>query len=422
MGEKRKRTSLAVASIALIVILAIAGTFAYLQDSTGDVTNKFDTNQVKVALNETTGNSYSIIPGTTQAKDPKVTVDNSVDSYVFVKVNDETQGLVTYEIADGWAPLDGYDGVYYREVNAGAQEKTFSVLKGDQVSYSKSLTNEDMEGKTSVGLTFTAYAIQKAGVTDNIADPEKALTAYRVVAFGASTDPKPATGNNLTSILDEAENGDSILLTGDVKLDSPLTIDKDVTIIGDDDTLIKSGTITTNSDVTFAHVAFEKPTNANSNATSIYAKDGTEELVLKDCTFTDPQWEAVQVTSNNLKELVIDGCTFNAANVQGVPSNYGNAANQCIRYIHVQPNRTSGLNVTITNNTFNDIAKAKDSIVGIYYCSGEITVGGNSFDGWGEDDLKDGVSGKLSIGWPEVEELKQVSLWESSSTTTRSFN
>lgn len=421
MGEKRKRTSLAVASIALIVILAIAGTFAYLQDSTGDVTNKFDTNQVKVALNETTGNSYSIIPGTTQAKDPKVTVDNSVDSYVFVKVNDETQGLVTYEIADGWAPLDGYDGVYYREVNAGAQEKTFSVLKGDQVSYSKSLTNEDMEDKTSVGLTFTAYAIQKAGVTDNIADSEKALTAYRVVALGASL-PEPATTENFTDILNEAEAGDSILLTGEVRLDSPLTITKDVTIIGDDTTRITSGTITTNSDVTFAHVAFEKPTNANSNATSIYAKDGTEELVLKDCTFTDPQWEAVQVTSNNLKELVIDGCTFNAANVQGAPSNYGNTANQCIRYIHVQPNRTSGLNVTITNNTFNDIAKAKDSIVGIYYCSGEITVGDNSFNGWGEDDLKDGVSGKLSIGWPEVEELKQVSLWESSSTTTRSFN
>ena len=35
-------------------------------------------------------------------KDPKVTVDATVDSYVYVEVTDATKGLVSYVIADGW--------------------------------------------------------------------------------------------------------------------------------------------------------------------------------------------------------------------------------------------------------------------------------------------------------------------------------
>lgn len=97
-----------------------------------------------VDLTETTGDSCNIIPGTSQDKDPKVAIDNSVDSYVFAKVTDETKGLVDYEIADGWMELEGYDNVYYREVEADADTKEFSVLKNDKVSYSASLTNADV--------------------------------------------------------------------------------------------------------------------------------------------------------------------------------------------------------------------------------------------------------------------------------------
>ena len=41
-------------------------------------------------------------------KDPKkATVDNTVDSYVYVEITDATEGLVSYAIADGWTKLDG---------------------------------------------------------------------------------------------------------------------------------------------------------------------------------------------------------------------------------------------------------------------------------------------------------------------------
>ena len=159
-------TGLAV-TLALGVLIG-GGTYSYLQGQTNDVTNTFKTNKVDVKLEETTGGDYNIIPGTEQDKDPKVTVNNSVDAYVYVEVTDETEGLVTYEIADGWSKLDDYDNVYYREVKADADPKEFSVLKDDKVTYSADLTNESMEGKTNVQLTFRAYAIQIDGFDDAV--------------------------------------------------------------------------------------------------------------------------------------------------------------------------------------------------------------------------------------------------------------
>ena len=60
-----------------------------------------------------------------------------------------------------------------------------------------------------------------------------------------------------------------------------------------------------------------------------------------------------------------------------------------------------------------------DSIVGIYSVdpTSTITVGGNTFSGWGENDFTDGTTGKLSVGWPEVEALKTVSVWEGEQVT-----
>lgn len=170
MEGKRKRASLAIVCVALLAILAVAGTVAYLQDSTGDVTNIFSTNNVNVTLTEDSGQTYNIVPGTSETKDPKVTVDNSVDAYAYVKVDDKTEGLVTYSIADGWTALDAakYPGVYYREVAVNANPKTFPVLKDNKVSYSASLTNDDMKKLSEPGtLTFTAYAIQKVKGTES---------------------------------------------------------------------------------------------------------------------------------------------------------------------------------------------------------------------------------------------------------------
>ena len=163
---KSKKTLLIAMSVALVLAIAIGGTLAFLQDVSNPVENKFNDNKVTVALAETTGGDYEIVPGATVDKDPKVTVNNTLDAYAFVKVKDETGNKVNWTIADGWTLLDGTgtpanpDKVYYRLVTKNADPKTFDVLKDNKVSFNSTLTNAsatDVDEK----LTFTAYAIQR---------------------------------------------------------------------------------------------------------------------------------------------------------------------------------------------------------------------------------------------------------------------
>ena len=183
---KKKKMMTTALAVALAVILLIGGgTFAYLQSSTEDVANKFKTNKVMVDLAETTGSDYDIVPGSEQDKDPTVTVDATVDSYVYVEVKDTTKGLVGYEIADGWLKLEGYDNVYYREVSKADDTQSFPVLKDNKVTYDAALENSDLttaSGKlrTGIDLTFKARAIQKEGFAD-------AKAAYENIPMEAAT-------------------------------------------------------------------------------------------------------------------------------------------------------------------------------------------------------------------------------------------
>ena len=205
MKSKKKMTTTALAVALAVLLLIGGGTFAYLRSTTGDVKNNFKTNKVTVNLEETTGNNYDIIPGTEQSKDPKVTVNNTVDAYVFVEVTDTTQGLVEYSIADGWAKLDGFDNVYYREVAEDANPKEFSVLAGDKVSYSAALENSDMldtDGnlKSGIELTFKAHAIQKEGF-------DSAVAAYKQIPTEATTTDE---------VTEAIANGKAVKLADDV--------------------------------------------------------------------------------------------------------------------------------------------------------------------------------------------------------------
>ena len=76
MKSKKKMTTTALAVALAVLLLIGGGTFAYLQSTSKDVKNNFSANQVTVNLNETTGSDYNIVPGTSQKKDPKVTVNN----------------------------------------------------------------------------------------------------------------------------------------------------------------------------------------------------------------------------------------------------------------------------------------------------------------------------------------------------------
>lgn len=214
MKVSKKNIAITGVAVSLAAIMLVGGgTFAYLKGETDPITNSFRTNQVQVSLEETTGNEYNIIPGTTQRKDPKVTVNNTVDAYVFVEVADATEGLVRYAIADGWIPLDGVPNVYYRLVSAAQDVKEFSVLANDEVRYSKALENHDMTDgsgslKRGIDLSFNAVAIQ----AEPFADAKEAYNAKDAVITSDTDVIEAAIMDGMPVVLSADANVDSAVL------------------------------------------------------------------------------------------------------------------------------------------------------------------------------------------------------------------
>lgn len=169
----------AMLAVTLLIGCAIGGTVAWLTAKTDAVVNTFTYGDINITLDETTGSSYKIIPGVDIAKDPKVTVKaNSEDCWLFVKVEEAgtfVANKVTYSIATGWTQGDGTNipaNVYYRQVDAVTRDTDYYVLAGNQkypngfVEVSDQLTKEEIKDiMTNPTLTFTAYAVQKDGIS-----------------------------------------------------------------------------------------------------------------------------------------------------------------------------------------------------------------------------------------------------------------
>ena len=114
-------------------------------------------------------------PVRTSRRHPTVTVKGgSEDCWLFVKVEQTgtfVANKVTYAIDNSWKALPGAEGVYYREVAAVTEDTAFSVLEGDKITVLDTLTKDDIKdiAASHPTLTFTAYAVQKAGI-DTAAD------------------------------------------------------------------------------------------------------------------------------------------------------------------------------------------------------------------------------------------------------------
>lgn len=166
---KKKLTT--VLAIVLVVALSVAGTYAYLTDTTGPVKNTFTVGNVNIGLTETTGEFYKMVPGTAINKDPKVTVKaDSEDCWLFVKVDKSANfaDFLTYDMAADWTALEGVDGVFYRQVEASDANQVFPVIANDTVRVKSGVTKAMMDGLTDATrptMTFTAYAIQADGFT-----------------------------------------------------------------------------------------------------------------------------------------------------------------------------------------------------------------------------------------------------------------
>lgn len=165
---KKRLIWLIVAAVLLTVTVGV--TWAMLIDSSNSVVNTFTVGDVQIALTETTGSDYKLVPGAAVKKDPTVTVKAKSEAcWVFVKVTPSTDldSFCAYSIADGWAPLEGERDVYYRKVEATLTDTSFAVLKNNQVFVKDSLTEEQLNAiVVKPTLKVTAYAIQSDGLAN----------------------------------------------------------------------------------------------------------------------------------------------------------------------------------------------------------------------------------------------------------------
>lgn len=168
-------------SAALIVCATVAGTLAWLTDTTDPVVNTFTVGDINIELKETTGETYKMVPGIELVKDPTVTVKAGSEAcWLFVKVekSGNFDSFMTFEMADGWTlhKTEGNTEVYYREVAATTADTDISVLKDNKVTVRDTVTKTMLEGvknaedgtpnENAPTLTFTAYAVQKDGIND----------------------------------------------------------------------------------------------------------------------------------------------------------------------------------------------------------------------------------------------------------------
>lgn len=180
----RKKLITAVIALTLVLTSLVGVTVAWLSVKTDPVTNTFSPSNIGLTLTETTTN-YKMVPGLDIAKNPKVTVSNDIDCYVFVKVEEvnDVDTFLSYAIATGWKLYDSNSEtidtvtnnnyVIYREVEANAGVKEFSILANNKVTVRQTVTKTQMDtlynADNSVNtakqpkLIFTAYAIQKTG-------------------------------------------------------------------------------------------------------------------------------------------------------------------------------------------------------------------------------------------------------------------
>lgn len=180
---KLKKALLLVLCAVLLVAASVMGTVAYLQDSTDAVVNTFTVGEVQITLTETPNDgdewTAKLIPGKEYTKDPVVTVlGGSEDCWLFIEIVETNEPQKYLDFAydlDGWTPLSGETGVYYREVEQSAADQPWSLIAGDKVTVKSGIVNPDAAlGANEVNMpaadkaptiSFTAYAIQKEGFT-----------------------------------------------------------------------------------------------------------------------------------------------------------------------------------------------------------------------------------------------------------------
>lgn len=389
---KKKVTAIALA-VCILAVAVIGATMAYFTD-TDSKTNTFTFGKVDIDLTEKSiedkekgvkagtvgtdgGITYpGVLPGLVYSKVPTVTVKReSLDAWVIITATVPTvynwDGLFNDSIDTANFTKDkkivGENTVYYFYANAAVTAGS-SVTPFTEVKINPALTQNDVKNLPTFNVVVNAYGIQKDGFDDAKA------------AFAAAFTPTSADA--LSAAISNAKAGDTIVLQNDAVLTAPLTIDKDITIEGNGATIsAQAVNVAPTAKVTFKGMNFAEPDNADNNASCVYASGLEGKVVFDGCTFTNPQWECIQITPKDGAEIVVTNCTF-IIDGNGTYANLAGGQDKAERMLHVQNTKATGdYKVTVTNNKFIGVDMVRNSVIDIDDIAAfeNVTCGKNSF-------------------------------------------
>ena len=181
------KTMFMILAVVLIVGISVGGTLAWLTATSDTVTNTFTVGDINIDLTETTGQSYKIVPGGEDRKDPTVTVlKNSENCYVYVTV-DNTVVLNGTVVATpnidttNWIEVQttGTKTLYrYKEVVPASTTDDQSLPVFTKVAYSGTITKSDISTLANTTIVINAFAHQSENTTLDVANAAAIAWAF----------------------------------------------------------------------------------------------------------------------------------------------------------------------------------------------------------------------------------------------------
>ncbi|MBQ4283188.1 MAG: hypothetical protein IJB96_04590 [Lachnospira sp.] len=282
------------------------------------------------------------------------------------EVNENTDMETVVEFAEGSSLYVGNDATLTMKANAIIASNVTWTGRKTAATTGTTVNFEEVDG-VQTKIIYNKYDSDDA---DETPDTYYTLTVnYLNVNYNG--DPSTHEYDKLIN----AVANETVNLTGVVDLTSALTIDKNITIKGG--TIIgKPITVAPAAKVVFDGVTFNNGTAGNES--SIYLKNSTQNITVKNCTFEGSAWDALQIVDikNNI-EVTIEGNTFKTLPTANIHGSYIHIANETV---------LTNSSIVIKNNTFEEQNVATgDYMVKIYgvIAFDQITAGGNTFaDGY----------------------------------------
>lgn len=344
--KSKKFTSATAAVLAAAVVIG-GGTWLNLDGRAESASGiDVDLKEVRGAeLNYT----YDIIPGTTQTKDPVITLKNDAKAYLFVEVTDNTQGVVTYDLtSNGWSeitaqiseskrPANGTE-VYARMVDENSSGQEFHIISDDKVSYDTGITVEQLSSVSGASLSFKAKAIEAAPFSDAVEAYERFDAPEQTVS---SITRKTTSGANIGLNNTLADSAPLSGLTDEQKNDFVLTVELGGNLTSEDTTDVNIGNVYNNVVLDGGNdkkeISFEDDCDIN------YGKSG-QNLTLKNVSLSNSYslvsmffaaigWPLGPLGNITVVDMTKSDCVLNLDNVTITDSraSSGAATNSAIR-------------------------------------------------------------------------------------------